>query len=63
MTKTQKKFVRRFATVFLPQESAVFYPDENSPGKNLENSGKQNPKMGFKSPSEQNYARQVVYYQ
>jgi hypothetical protein len=33
MTKTQKKFVRRFATVFLPQESAVFYPDGNSPRK------------------------------
>ena len=32
-------------------------------GNTLENSGKQNPKMGFKSPSEQNYARQVVYYQ
>jgi hypothetical protein len=40
MTKTQKNFVRRFATVFLPPESAVFYPDGNSPGKHLENSGK-----------------------
>jgi hypothetical protein len=50
MTKTQKKFVCRFATVFLPQESAVFYPDGNSLGKNLENSGKWNPKKGFKSP-------------
>ena len=53
MAKTQKKFVRRlqqFATVFLPQESAVFYPDGNSPGNTIENSGKQNPGMGFKSP-------------
>jgi hypothetical protein len=52
MTKTQKKFVRRFATVFFPQESAVFYPDGNSPGKTMENSGKQNPERGFKSPPE-----------
>ena len=38
------------ATVFLPQESAVFYPDGNSPGNTMENSGKQNPESGFKSP-------------
>jgi hypothetical protein len=43
--------LQQFATVFLPQESAVFYPDGNSPGKNLEKSGKENPKKGFKSPT------------
>jgi hypothetical protein len=42
--------LQQFATVLLPQESAVFYPDENSPWKSLENSGKQSPKTGFKSP-------------
>jgi hypothetical protein len=50
MTKTQKNFVRRFATVFLPQESTVFYPDGNFPRNPMENSGKQNPERGFKSP-------------
>jgi hypothetical protein len=44
--------VQQFATVFLPRESAVFYPDGKSPGNTMENSGKQNPKMGFKSPPE-----------
>ena len=42
--------LQQFATLFLPQESAVFSPDGNSPGNTMENSGKQNPKMGFKSP-------------
>jgi hypothetical protein len=37
-------------TLLLPPNSTGFYPDGNSPGKTLENSGKQNPKMGFKSP-------------
>jgi hypothetical protein len=43
----------QFATLLLPPISTDFYPDGNSPGKTLENSGKQNPKMGFKSPTEQ----------
>ena len=62
MTKTQKKFVRRFATVSLPQEFAVFYPDGNSQGKHLENSGKQNPKKGFKSPPEQRRKSGVQHF-
>jgi hypothetical protein len=37
----------------LPLTSTGFYPDGNSPGKSMENSGKQNPKMGFKSPTEE----------
>jgi hypothetical protein len=56
MIKTHGKSVGRSTTkttVFLPLLSAGFYPDGNSPGKHLENSGKQNPKMGFKSPPEQ----------
>src|ERR1700722_17801951 len=40
----------QFATLLLPLTSTGFYPDGNSPGKSMENSGKQNPKMGFKSP-------------
>jgi hypothetical protein len=32
--------LQHFATVSLPQASAVFYPDGNSPGKTMENSGK-----------------------
>ena len=40
----------QFATLWLPLTSTGFYPDGNSPGKYMENSGKQNPKMGFKSP-------------
>ena len=42
--------MQQFATVFLRQESAVFYPDGNSQGNTTENSGKWNPEMGFKSP-------------
>jgi hypothetical protein len=42
----------QFATLLLPLTSTGFYPDGNSPGKSMENSGKQNPKMGFKSPPE-----------
>ena len=45
--------LQQFAAVLLPLESAVFYPNGNSPGNTMENSGKQNPKMGFKSPTEQ----------
>jgi hypothetical protein len=36
----------QFATLLLPPSSTGFYPDGILPGKNLENSGKQNPKMG-----------------
>ena len=42
--------LQQFAAVLLPLESAIFYPNGNSPGNTMENSGKQNPKMGFKSP-------------
>ena len=42
----------QLTTIFLPLLSAGCYRDGNSPGKPLENSGKQNPKMGFKSPTE-----------
>src|SRR5580700_2222769 len=45
--------LQQFAAVLLPLESAIFYPNGNSPGNTMENSGKQNPKMGFKSPPEQ----------
>jgi hypothetical protein len=31
-------------------DSVVFYPDGNSQGNTMENSGKQNPESGFKSP-------------
>jgi hypothetical protein len=40
----------QFTTVLLPLLSAGYYPDGNSQGNTMENSGKQNPKMGFKSP-------------
>jgi hypothetical protein len=40
----------QFTTHLLPLTSTGFHPDGNSPGKYMENSGKQNPKMGFKSP-------------
>jgi hypothetical protein len=52
MTKRRKIFVLRFATVFLPQESAVFYPDGKCRGNNMEKGGKQNPKIGFKPPEQ-----------
>ena len=42
--------LQQFAAVLLPLKSANFYPNGNSPGKTLENSGKQIPKTGFKSP-------------
>jgi hypothetical protein len=45
----------QFATLLLPPSSTGFYPDGILPGKTLENSGKQNPKMGFKSPPEQGF--------
>jgi hypothetical protein len=38
----------QFATLLLPLTSTGFYPDGNSRGKHMENSGKQNPKMGLK---------------
>jgi hypothetical protein len=34
----------------IPLLSTDFHPDGNSRAKLIENSGKQNPKMGFKSP-------------
>jgi hypothetical protein len=42
--------LQHFATVSLPQESAVFYTDGIPPEKTMENSAKQNPESGFKSP-------------
>jgi hypothetical protein len=51
--KTQANFVCRATTkdtLLLPLTSTGFYLDGNSPGKYMENSGKQNAKMGFKSP-------------
>ena len=44
--------LQQFAAVLLPLESAIFYPNGNSPGNTMENSGKQNPKMGFKPPEQ-----------
>jgi hypothetical protein len=41
-------------TLLLPSSSTGFYADGNSAGKRMENSGKQNPKMGFKSPPSRN---------
>src|ERR1700730_841599 len=35
----------QFATLLLPLTSTGFYPDGNSLGKSMENSGKQNPKI------------------
>jgi hypothetical protein len=51
---TKKRYVdlQQFAAILLPPESAIFYPDGNLRGKTMENSGKQNPKTGFKSPPE-----------
>jgi hypothetical protein len=37
-------------TLLLPPTSIVFHPDGDFPGKNMENSGKPNPKMEFKPP-------------
>jgi hypothetical protein len=42
--------LQQFAAFLFPLPSTVFHADGNSLGKALENSGKQNPKMGFKSP-------------
>jgi hypothetical protein len=42
--------LQQFAAVLLPLGSAIFYPNGNSLGNTMENSGKQNPKTGFKSP-------------
>jgi hypothetical protein len=56
MIKTHIKNVRdlnKKAKLLLPLLSTDFYPDGNSQGNTMENSGKQNPKRGFKSPPEQ----------
>jgi hypothetical protein len=45
--------LQQFAAILLPPESAIFYPDGNFRGNTMENSGKQNPETGFKSPTEQ----------
>jgi hypothetical protein len=53
--KTQANFVCRATTKdhsFASVQFHRFYPDGNSPGKTLENSGKQNLKMGFKPPEQ-----------
>jgi hypothetical protein len=42
--------LQQFAAVLLPLHSTVFHADGNFRGNTLENGGKQNPKMGFKSP-------------
>jgi hypothetical protein len=42
--------LQQFAAILLPPESAIFHPDGNFRGNTMENSGKQNPKTGFKSP-------------
>jgi hypothetical protein len=54
ITKTQPENVGRAATnatLLIPLLSAGFYPDGNSPGTHLENSGRQNPEMGSSPPS------------
>jgi hypothetical protein len=53
LENTAKNLVRRLTTIFFPLDSVVFYPNGKSPGNSMENSGKQNPEMGFKSPPEQ----------
>jgi hypothetical protein len=50
LENTAKNFVRRLTTILFPLDSVVFYPNGKSPGNSMANSGKQNPKMGFKSP-------------
>ena len=45
----------QFTTVFLLLLSTDFTLMEIPEGNTLENSGKQNPKMGFKSPPEQRF--------
>jgi hypothetical protein len=42
--------LQQFAAVLLPAASAVFHTDGSFLGDAMENSGKQNPKTGFKSP-------------
>ena len=42
--------LQQFAAVLLPLGSAIFYPNGNSLGKTLENSGKQIPKNGVQVP-------------
>jgi hypothetical protein len=46
--KTHGNFVSRLTTKNYSFDSTPFH--RNSPRKTLENSGKQNPKGGFKSP-------------
>jgi hypothetical protein len=53
MIKTHIKNVRGLTKkdqTFASALSTDFHPDGNSLGKHMENSGKQNPKMGFKPP-------------
>jgi hypothetical protein len=47
---TKTKRVRRLAAVLLPLPSTVFHTDGSFLGNAMENSGKQNPETGFKSP-------------
>jgi hypothetical protein len=42
--------LQQLAAVLLPLPSTVFHAHGNFPGSAMENSGKPNPKMGFKSP-------------
>jgi hypothetical protein len=42
--------LQQFAANLLPRESAIFHPDGKLRGNIMENSGKQNPETGFKSP-------------
>jgi len=44
-------------TLLLPLTSTGFYPDGNSPGNTMENSGKWNPQSGFKSPRAEEESR------
>ena len=49
-SKERENELSSFAAILLPPESAHFYPDGNFRGNTMENSGKQNPEMGFKPP-------------
>jgi hypothetical protein len=42
--------LQQFAAIWLPPESVIFYPDGNSRGNTMENSGKQNPETGVQVP-------------
>jgi hypothetical protein len=45
--------LQQFAAILLPVASTVFHTDGSFLGNAMENSGKQNPETGFKSPPEQ----------